>query len=98
MLSLSREMRRPEIQYQGLGTLSEEASAISRRGDLLAVAWSGPAVRRGAGRSGREPRSYELRPVVVGHELGSSPLLAVRVCAVTGKEAILGVFEDRQPR
>jgi hypothetical protein len=41
--------------------------------------------------------SYVLRPVVVWHQSGSCPFLAVRVGALASNEPIMGVLEDREP-
>ena len=46
----------------------------------------------------RRPSSYEFRPVVVWREVWTGPRLTVRVDTISGKVAVLRVFENRYPR
>ena len=56
---------------------------------------SGQATRRGAEDvPGRKRHSDKLRPVVVRHQAGTGPFLAVGVYTLTGEEAVLCLLEN----
>lgn len=42
--------------------------------------------------------SYELGPVIVWHQAGTGPVLAVGICTLAGEESVLSMLENGNPR
>lgn len=70
----------------------------SRRGNLPSARLGQARTGWGAGAKRHVPASHEFGPVVVRHEAGASPFLAVGIGAGASKEAVVCVLEDRDPR
>ena len=42
--------------------------------------------------------SHKLRPVIVRHQVGARPLLAIGIGTIAGEETVLRMFENGNPR
>jgi hypothetical protein len=99
-LGLRFEALMPEVHRQFILLQCEIQSKeyphrgwIMRRGDL-AVPTRCAAPKEG---EAADASSYELRPVVVRHQIRTFPRLTIRIRVLPCEKAVVGMFKDRDP-